>query len=424
VTSVQTTAAVDAALESALSAEDLFALMRSTWTWDDRALRRDLAALLVELDSARTCREPVFGAALHAAALYTGARFAGTVLGPKLIADTGNPLREKYLHAAADPAALSRAAATARAVAADAAVDYISTQVSANAYPLESEWRELVAESGATGLAVAMRAYGHTLSDSNFFASFGLAWQMLDTITKSEHGASLARRLLDGGIDATLAAAEHAGSWDPVLVRTKATPAGGGWRLNGVKHFVPGADTAGVILVVGRSIAGPSVFAVERTAPGIAVTPHPVLDTSRPLFEVSLSNTPAVILGREGAGGRFMFDALGRATTALAGEQVGLIERGIQHMASQSGADLTDLAIAHAKAFGLWQAAIDKPTPERAALAHIGASAAALAVCEQVAERLGPSPEATALQHRAISGDLLFGGPAMSHERLLERLGL
>jgi hypothetical protein len=194
--------------------------------------------------------------------------------------------------------------------------------------------------------------------------------------------------------------------------------------LNGVKHFVPGADTAGVILVVGRSIAGPSVFAVERTAPGIAVTPHPVLDTSRPLFEVSLSNTPAVILGREGAGGRFMFDALGRATTALAGEQVGLIERGIQHMASQSGADLTDLAIAHAKAFGLWQAAIDKPTPERAALAHIGASAAALAVCEQVAERLGPSPEATALQHRAISGDLLFGGPAMSHERLLERLGL
>ncbi len=423
-TSIQTTAVTDAALESALNAEDLFALMRSTWTWDDRALRRDLAALLVDLESARTCRDPAIGAALYAEALHTGAHFAATVLGPKLIANTGNPLRERYLHAAADPAALNRTSANARAATADAAADYVTTQASAIEHPLETQWRQLVADSGATGLAVALRAYGNTLSDSNFFASFGLAWQMLDTITKSEHGAALAQRLLDGGIDATLAAAEHTGSWDPVLVRTKATSTDDGWRIDGVKHFVPGADTADVILIVARSIAGPSVFAVERTAPGVAVTPHSVLDTSRPLFEVSLSNTPAVILGREGAGGRFMFEALGRATTALAGEQVGLIERAIQHLVSHSDADLTELAIAHAKAFGLWQAAIDKPTPERAAMAHIGASAAALAVCEEVAEKLGPSPEATALQHRAISGNLLFGGPAMSHERLLERLGL
>lgn len=88
-----------------------------------------------------------------------------------------------------------------------------------------------------------------------------------------------------------------------------------------------------------------------------------------------------------------MFEALGRATTALAGEQVGLIERAVQHLTTHDGADLTDVAIQHAKAVGTWRAAVDKPTPERAATAHIAASAAALSVTEQVAELLGPSPK-------------------------------
>jgi len=35
-----------------LTPDTLSALMRSTWTWDDRALRRDLAVLLVDLDAA------------------------------------------------------------------------------------------------------------------------------------------------------------------------------------------------------------------------------------------------------------------------------------------------------------------------------------------------------------------------------------
>ena len=39
--------------EDALTPETLSALMRSTWTWDDRALRRDLSTLLVEIAAAR-----------------------------------------------------------------------------------------------------------------------------------------------------------------------------------------------------------------------------------------------------------------------------------------------------------------------------------------------------------------------------------
>ena len=42
-----------AALEDGLTAENLSAIMRSTWTWDDRALRRDLARVLTELTAVR-----------------------------------------------------------------------------------------------------------------------------------------------------------------------------------------------------------------------------------------------------------------------------------------------------------------------------------------------------------------------------------
>jgi hypothetical protein len=40
-----------------------------------------------------------------------------------------------------------------------------------------------------------------------------------------------------------------------------------------------------------------------------------------------------------------------------------------------------------------------------------------------VAEALGPSSGTTAVQHRTASGNLLFGGPALFHESLLEAPG-
>ena len=41
------------AFEAGLTPENLSAIMRSTWTWDDRALRRDLARLLTVLRAVR-----------------------------------------------------------------------------------------------------------------------------------------------------------------------------------------------------------------------------------------------------------------------------------------------------------------------------------------------------------------------------------
>ena len=82
--------------EGALTPDTLSALMRSTWTWDDRALRRDLSALLVEVVAARgDIAEEAIGTALRARGLAVGARFVANVLGPHLVADIGSTHRRR-----------------------------------------------------------------------------------------------------------------------------------------------------------------------------------------------------------------------------------------------------------------------------------------------------------------------------------------
>lgn len=89
---------------AALSPDRLSALMRATWTWDDRALRARLAELLVDVMAtgclnARATRTLRAGAApgpersvsklMYGQNLTLAAHFVSDVLGPRIIADTG-----------------------------------------------------------------------------------------------------------------------------------------------------------------------------------------------------------------------------------------------------------------------------------------------------------------------------------------------
>ena len=89
----------------ALSPERLSALMRATWTWDDRALRRDLSELLAGMMAtghlnARASRRMRAGVApgpemsvaklMYAQNLTRAAHFVSRLLGPRVIADTGD----------------------------------------------------------------------------------------------------------------------------------------------------------------------------------------------------------------------------------------------------------------------------------------------------------------------------------------------
>ncbi len=88
----------------ALRAEHLAALMRATSTWDDRALRRQLAALLAEAKAVESLNaaaarkiqagQPVgpersVAKLVHARNITRAAYFVSEVLGPRIIADSG-----------------------------------------------------------------------------------------------------------------------------------------------------------------------------------------------------------------------------------------------------------------------------------------------------------------------------------------------
>jgi hypothetical protein len=424
------------AFEDQLTPDRLSALMRSTWTWDDRALRRDLSIVLVAVDAARYAATMADAAdhaeTLRARALASGAEFVAAVLGPKLIADTGAPLREHFAAQALDVAHFARNASSAFARVCEQAPKYAAQQ-SAIGYAPESSWLTLVANDGLDGLATAMRAYGHGLSASDFFGTAALAWQTLQAVgPESDKAAVYAKAIESGAISATVAAAEESGSWDPALVRTTAVRTTTGWQLTGVKQFVPAADGADVYFVIARSLAGPSLFAVERSAPGLQISPLSVVDETRPLYQVALSDTPATLIGIEGAGGRLMMTTIDLATTALAAEQVGLIEKAMALLAAADAPQpaLSEVTLCHAAATSLWRRALGElaagssEASPAAAAAHIGCSRAAVDAATTTAELLGPSSETDALVRRALSGSLLFGGPALSYERHLERLGI
>ncbi|MCT7657198.1 acyl-CoA dehydrogenase family protein [Mycobacterium deserti] len=409
--------------EKALNPDTLTALMRSTWTWDDRALRRDLSSLLVDVAAAHgDISDEAIGRTLRARSLAAGARFAADVLGPHLIADAGSALRSQFLAAASDPTAFDRLASTAYAQVRCSATDYLHAQ-SGTDYPDGSTWLKLAAVQ-QEGLGAAMRSYGYSLGASPLFSNIGLAWQALWAL--GADGDEHRERIESGELRATVAAAEKSGSWDPALVRTKAQPDGDSWRLSGTKLFVPDAAGADVIFAVARSIAGPSLYAVDADAAGLSVAELDSIDETRPLFAVELNDTPARLLGKEGRGGALMRDTVDLAMTALAGEQVGLIERAVTVLlAGDAELDLAQTALDHATAVSLWtQARSANAAPGSAAMAHIGCSTAALRVASRTAEVIDDSADAAALFRRALSSSLLLGGPAVFYERFLDRLGI
>lgn len=68
--------------------------------------------------------------------------------------------------------------------------------------------------------------------------------------------------------------APGAGS-DPSALRTTATRIDGGWRINGVKHFITGADGASFSIVMAATEdGGASMFLVDTDQPGFRIVGH------------------------------------------------------------------------------------------------------------------------------------------------------
>ncbi|MEU5634782.1 acyl-CoA dehydrogenase family protein [Streptomyces rishiriensis] len=305
---------------------------------------------------------------------------------------------------------------------------------------------------GLVELGVVMEEMGRALLCAPFFATVVLAAQALLASGDDEACARHLPGVADGRTTATLAVAEDDGSWDPALITVRARPdGGGGWKLSGRKCFVIDGTTADLVLVVARTVAGPSLFAVDRSATGLSAEPLQTLDPTRAMARLTFDSVPATLVGTDGAGGRVMARVLDVASVALAAEQSGGARRCLEMSAEyartrhQFGRPIGSFqAVKHKCADMLVQVELAEASsreaarlaaegapdvPVAAAVAHACCSRAFMAVAMetiQVHGGIGFTWEHPAHLYfrRAKSSQLLFGGPAVYHERLLDRLGI
>ena len=304
---------------------------------------------------------------------------------------------------------------------------------------------------GLTELEVVLEEMGAALLCSPFFATVVLAAHALLASADEAACVRYLPGIAAGQTIATLAAAEGNASWDPAMVATRAERTADGWALTGKKSFVIDGAIADLVLVVARSTAGPSLFAVDRGAPGLCAAPMTTLDPTRPMAALTFDQAPAVLIGAEGQGGRLMSRVLDLACVALGAEQAGGARQCLQMSAGyartrfQFGRPIGSFqAVKHKCADMLVRVELaeaaareaarlaDEAAPEfgvAAATAHICCSQAYLfAATEniQVHGGIGFTWEHPAHLYfrRAKSTELLFGGPAVYHERLLHRLGI
>lgn len=300
-------------------------------------------------------------------------------------------------------------------------------------------------------LVVVLEEMGRSLLCAPFFSSVVLATSALmlsgDEAAQSEYLPKIA----SGELIATVAVTEENGRWDESGVTATATAAGDSWTIDGAKHYVLDGHTAGLIIVAARTAAGVSLFAVDGDAAGLERTALSTMDQTRKQAKLTLSGTPATLIGTDGAGWATLEAMLDRAAVGLAAEQVGgaqkVLDMSVEYAKDrvQFGRPIGSFqAIKHkcadmllevesaksAAYYAAWCAAEENDElPAMASLAKSYCSEAyfhATAENIQIHGGIGFTWEHPAHLYfkRAKSSELLFGDPTYHRELLAERIGL
>ncbi|MFG2799759.1 acyl-CoA dehydrogenase family protein [Streptomyces pseudovenezuelae] len=331
-------------------------------------------------------------------------------------------------------------------------------------------WRRMAGELGLQGLAVpeeyggsgfgyvdlgiVFEEAGRALLGGPYFATVALAAEALLRCADEQARHDLLPGIASGETVATLALTEDSGRWDEQGIGlTAAQDAGGGWRLTGVKTYVPDGHLADLLLVAARTPSGTSLLAVGTAdTNGLTRTPLPTLDQTRKQARIEFTDTPARLLGPEGAAWPALERTLATAAVLLAVEQVGgaaaaldaAVEyakireqygrpigsfQGIKHKCADM---LMEIESARSAAYGgLWalDAGDETETAIAAALAQAFCSEAFTKVAAdniQVHGGIGFTWEHPAHLYfkRAKSSEVLLGTPSYHRELLAARLGI
>ena len=179
-------------------------------------------------------------------------------------------------------------------------------------------------------LVVVLEEAGRALLPGPFFATMGLAVPALIEAGTEAQKKEVLGAIANGSARATLAYTEPSGRWDAGAVTLKAEPSGGGWRLDGVKLFVPDAEAADYIVVAARTRGDGedwiSLFLVKGRPHGMTVKSLKTLDMTRRWSEVRFDGVKleaGSLMGQAHSAWPHLKRALEWATAALCAEMVG-----------------------------------------------------------------------------------------------------
>ncbi|MFK8023557.1 MAG: acyl-CoA dehydrogenase family protein [Ilumatobacter sp.] len=304
---------------------------------------------------------------------------------------------------------------------------------------------------GFVELGIVLEEMGRALLCAPFFSTAVLAANTLihsgDDAAKQAHLPGIAA----GTTIATVAHVEPSGKWDESGITLEASGSGSDVTLSGTKSFVIDGHIADLIIVVAKSGAGTSLYAVQGDASGITRTQLSTMDQTRKQAKIDFDNTPATLIGEEGNGWEVFSTVLDLVAVGLAAEQVGgaqmVLEQAVEYakVRVQFGRPIGSFqAIKHkcadmllevesaksAAYYGLWCASeMNDELASTASLAKAYCSEAyfhAAAENIQIHGGIGFTWEHPAHLYfkRAKSSELMFGDPTFHREQLAQRIGI
>ena len=186
-------------------------------------------------------------------------------------------------------------------------------------------------------------------------------------IAIAHHGTEEQRKkylpgLIDGTQRTAFALTEPGAGSDNSAMKTRADKVEGGWLLNGLKHFINGANVADFIIVmaitdpVKRTRGGVTAFIVDRGTPGFAISRvDQAIGSSHDLAEITFTDCrvpDSAVIGKVGGGFDLAKESLVDGRLGVACSCIGIADR------------LLDMAIEHAKQ----RVTFGKPLAERQAI--------------------------------------------------------
>ncbi|MEM9067283.1 MAG: acyl-CoA dehydrogenase family protein [Myxococcota bacterium] len=165
-------------------------------------------------------------------------------------------------------------------------------------------------------------------------------------------------RVISGELVTAFALTERNAGTDLSGITTSAAPNEDHYLIRGEKRWISNAGVADLYVVFARTSNTPkrnlSAFVVEGGAPGLFVTPTPVLG-GHPIGEVHFDGVPGRLLGEEGQGLSIALATLARFRPTVGAAAVGFAQRAldesIAHVKTrhQFGGPLADLPLVQAR---------------------------------------------------------------------------